>query len=212
MRTVLMKKIALLTAVVAGAGLLVGLAAAKREITYTDLFNPLGLPNPLVPVQVGQFLDPGKIICPGQMPTGDPAQPCPEGSRMVARSARALNRIESEDPAMAGWMTVELNANADPNFAGPAWGELSIQLDAGGAWEGTWNGMRERVAGEPALWTVDLHLILHGLGGEVDGMQAKCTEMITALTPMPLLYKGVGSCQLLHPGEKQAGNLEGVKS
>ncbi len=202
MRNTLIKKSALVVVVVACAGLLVGLTAAKIETTYTDLFNPLGLPNALVPNQVGQFLDPGRIMCPGQTPTGDPAQPCPEGSRMVARNVRALNRIESDDPAMAGWMTLELNANADSNFAGPAWGKLSIQLDAGGVWEGTWNGIRERAAGEPPLWTVDIHLILHGLGGEIDGMQAKCTEMITAVTPMPLLYKGVGSCRLLHPGEK----------
>ncbi len=196
------RKLCLVVIAVLGAGLLLGLAAAKTEITYTDLFNPLGLPNPLVPNQVGQFLDPGKIACPGHMLTADPTQPCPQGSMMVARGLRTLNRMESEDPAMVGWMTLELNANADPNFAGPAWGKLSIQLDSGGAWEGTWNGIREFVPGNPPVWTVDIHLVLHGLGGDVDGMQAKCREMITALTPMPFLYKGIGSCQLLHPGEK----------
>ncbi len=202
MRTALTRKIAMLVAAVVGAGLLVAVAAAKIETTYTDLFNPLGFPNPLVPNQIGQFLAPGEIICPGHALTGDPAQPCPEGSRLAARGVQALNRINSEDPAMAGWMTVELNANLGPDYAGPVWGKLSIQLDAGGVWEGTWEGIREGVPGEPPIWIVEIRLELHGLGGEVDGMQAKCTEQITALTAMPVLYKGLGSCRFLQPGEK----------
>jgi hypothetical protein len=184
--------------VVLGAGLLVGMTAAKTQTTYTDLFNPLGLPNPLDVPPIGQFLDPGKVICPGQTLTDNPMQPCPEGSRIAGRDIRALTRVDSEDPAMAGWMTVELNANLAPDYAGPVWGKLSIQLDAGGAWEGTWNGIRERVPGQP-IWTVDLSMVLHGTGGKIDGLQATCTEMITALAPMPILYKGVGTCRVLSP-------------
>ncbi len=202
MRTVLARKVFVLVVVVVGAGLVVGLTAEKGQTTYTDLFNPFGLPNPLVPNQIGQLLNPGKIICSGHSFTGDPAQPCQEGSRLAARGIWALDRIDSEDPAISGWMTVELNANLGPDYAGPAWGKASIQLDAGGVWEGTWEGIRERVPVEPPIWTVDLRLQLHGIGGEVDGMQAKCTEQITALTAMPVLYKGLGSCRLLQPGEK----------
>ncbi len=195
------RKISLVAVVLIGAGVLVGPTAAKIQTTYIDLFNPLGLPNPLVPNQVGQVLDPGKIICPGHALTGNPAQPCPEDTRLVARGVRALNRIDSEDPAMAGWMTVDLNANLGPDYAGPVWGKLSIQLDVGGVWEGTWEGIRERVA-DQSIWTADIRLTLHGQGGNIDGMQAKCTEQITALTAMPVLYKGLGNCRLLQPGEK----------
>lgn len=202
MRTVtLMKKVGLVLFAVIGAGLLPGMAAVKTQTTYTDLFNPFGAPNPLVPNPVGQFLDPGKVICPGHALTTDPTQPCPEGSRIAGRGVLAKTRVESEDPAMAGWMTVELNANLAPDYAGPVWGKLSIQLDAGGAWEGTWNGIRERVPGQ-SIWTVDLRMVLHGTGGEIDGLQAKCTEMITALAPMPVLYKGVGTCRILSPQDE----------
>ncbi len=199
---ILTKSIATLVVAVLGAGLLVAVTVAKLETTYTDLFNPLGITNPLVPNQVGQLLNAGTIMCPGHALTGDPAQPCPEDSRMTARGLWALSRVDSEDAAMSGWMTVELDANLASDYAGPAWGKLSIQLDAGGMWEGTWQGIRERVPGEPPMWIVDLRIELHGTGGEVDGMQAKCTEQITALTAMPVLYKGLGSCRLLTPGEK----------
>ncbi len=201
-KSALTKKLSLVVVAVIGAGVLLGMTAARTELTYTDLFNPYGIPNPLVPNAVGYLENPGSLICPGHTPNADPTQPpCPEGSRIVARGVVAHSRAESESPALAGWMTVELNGNLAPDYTGPVWGKLSIQLDAGGKWEGAWNGMRKRVAGE-AIWTADLRIVLHGLGGEIEGLQARCGEMITALAPMPVLYKGAGTCRVLDPDEQ----------
>lgn len=200
MRTMaVIKKLGLVAVAVAMSSLL-GMAAEKNEATYTDLFNPLGLPNPLDVPMVGQILDPGKLICLAHTPTGDPMQPCPQGSRILMRGFRMLTRVNSESPSLAGWMTVSVGANLAPDYTGPAWGTFSIQLDAGGTLEGTWNGMR-RTAGE-SVWIAELHITGHGAGGQVEGMQAKCVEVITELTPMPIFYKGVATCRLLHPDDE----------
>ncbi len=195
----LLKKLSVIVLILAGACSL-GLAAEKTEATYTDLFNPLGIPNPLEVPLIGQILDPGTLVCVAHTPTGDPMQPCPPGSRILMRGFRMQTRVDSESPSLAGWMTVSVGANLAPDYTGPAWGTFSIQLDAGGAMEGAWTGMR-RKAGE-SVWIAELHVIGHGAGGQVEGMQAKCVEVITELTPMPIFYKGVATCRLLHQDDE----------
>ncbi len=197
---VLLKKFSLVVVTVIAAGLLISMTAAKTEVTFTDLFNPFNIPNPLGVPQAGQILNPGQVICPGYTPTNDPMQPCPEGSRILIRGFQFLTRVDSESPLFAGAMTVEANANFAPDATGPAWGRFSIELDAGGTLEGTWDGFR-RIAGE-SVWTTQLRIVGHGLGGEVDGIQARCTEMITELDPVGVFYKGVGTCRAFEPGDE----------
>ncbi len=199
-KKVLLKKLSLVVVAVLGAGLLLGMAAARAEVTYANLtlqFNPFGVPNPLGVPQTGQILNPGQVMCPGNTPTGNPMLPCPQGSRIVSRGTLLLIRTESDNPALTGWLTLEHNANFAPDYSGPVWGKFSIQLDAGGSWEGTWNGIRTKTG--DSLWVVHLRIVGHGLGGNVDGMQVKGTGQITAITPMPIVLKGVGTARLLNP-------------
>lgn len=196
----LIKKFVLVVFAVASAGLLVSMAAARTEITYTDLFNPFGVPNSLDVPLIGQFLSPGKVVCPGYTPTGDPMQPCPQGSMVLFRGTQFLTRVDSKSTSLAGWMTVDANTNFAPDYTGPAWGRFSIQLDAGGTLEGTWNGFR-RKSGE-SVWVTELGIIGHGLGGDVAGKQAKCVEVITELTPTGIFYKGVGTCRILDENDE----------
>lgn len=58
-------------------------AADKTEFTGTETFDPY---NVLGNGSVGTILDPGTVTCPGHDPTGDPAQPCPPGSRRNIRN------------------------------------------------------------------------------------------------------------------------------
>ncbi len=194
------KKFSVVLVAVLAAGLLVGLSAAQTELTFTDLFNPLGIPNPLDVPPAGQILDAGKVICPGSTPTGDPMQPCPDGSSILLRGFRFVTRVDSDSPLLAGAMTVDANTNFAPNYTGPAWGRFSIQLNAGGVLEGTWDGFR-RKAGD-SVWITQLRIIGHGLGGDVEGLQAKCTEVITELTPVGIFYKGVGTCRVVDPSDE----------
>jgi hypothetical protein len=194
-KLVLMTKVGLVLLAVIGSGLLVGMTAARTDVTFTDLFNPLGVPNPLNVPMIGRFLDPGKVMCPGHTLTTDPMQPCPKGSRILIRGFEGLTRIDSESPSLTGWMTLEINANLTPNYTGPVWGKFSDQLDAGGKLEGTWHGTR-RKAGE-SVWIAELHVVGHGAGEEMEGIEARCVEVVTEITPAPILFKGVGTCRFL---------------
>ena len=196
----LFKKLSLVAVAVLGAGLLLGMTATRSQLNVTDLFNPLGLPNPMGVPPVGQLLNPPQVICPGQTPTGNPMLPCPEGSRIIERQLRLIARIESDSPDARGWLTLEHNSNYASDYTGPAWGKFSVQLDAGGSWEGTWNGIRQKTGA--SLWVADLRVVGHGLGGNVDGMQLKCNEIITAVTPIPIVYKGVATCRVLDPEDE----------
>ena len=162
-------------------------AADKFDVVASETFDPLGLVLG-VGNEVGEFLAPPTVTCPGHEPTGNPMQPCPVGSRTHLRNTVLVSRVDSTDPNMSGWMTVELNSNMDADFAGPVWGTFSIAIDSGGTWEGTWQGLRVRVAEE--LWTATLHVQGIGFGGAVDGMKLMAEDEIVSPTPVAIVYFG----------------------
>lgn len=161
-------------------------AAEKYYVTASEVFNPFGI-LPGVPV-VGQFVYPGTAKCPSYEPTGNPEQPCPAGSRTHLRNVVIISQIYSLDARVTGWMTIELNANWDADFAGPLWGTFSIAVDSGGTWEGTWQGFRERV--DENQWAGLLRVRGKGYGGIVDGMVLMAEDQIVSFTPAPIAYLG----------------------
>ena len=171
-------------------------AAEKSDFTASELFNPLPLPGFPAP-QIGAFIALPTIACPGHEPTGDQMQPCPVGSRTHLRNNVLVSRVDSTDPKMSGWMTVELNANMDADFAGPVWGTFSIAIDSGGTWEGTWQGLRVRVAEEE--WTATLHVQGRGFGGAVDGMKLMAADEIVSPTPVAIAYWGSIQGRIVDP-------------
>jgi len=170
-------------------------AADKSEITGTELFNPLGLPGFPAP-QIGEFLSMPTVACPGHKPTGDPMQPCPEGSRTHLRSGLIVSRVESDDARVTGWMTVEFNANLDAEFEGPSWGTFSLAVDSGGTWEGTWQGLR---VAEDVGWTAPLNVRGRGYGGVVDGMTLMAVDQLFIPTPLPVAYIGTIEGRIIDP-------------
>ena len=78
---------------------------------------------------------------------------------------------ETTDPRASGNSTVVANSNWAPDFTGPIWGTVVIQVpdspdcEGGGVWKGTWNGM---MTSEGCDW----HGEAHGVSGCVEGLKA----------------------------------------
>jgi hypothetical protein len=158
----------------------------------TEYFDPFGL---LGGPPIGAILpSDSSVQCPSHEPTGNPAQPCPPGSRTHLRNFKILSRYESSTPSLAsGWMTIVMNANFDADFTGPTWGTFSLALDSGGTLDGTWEGVRVYRGNE---WITPLHA--NGFGtGSMEGTQALISDRIVGFWPMPIVYIGTVEGRLL---------------
>lgn len=189
--------IVLLSLFLVGSTALVGQTSAsdKTLVTGTERFDPLGLFGS----PIGSILDPGTVLCPGNEPTGDPAQPCPPGSRLHIRNSTIISRVDSSNPALSGNMTVVINANFEADTTGPTWGTFSIALDAGGTWDGTFEGRRVR---EGNHWVAPLHVSGQGTGGAVDGMHLMAVDRLVIPTPLPIAYFGTIEGRIVDPHAK----------
>ena len=178
------------------AGMLIapaGFAADKSEFTASEIYDPFGYMG----TPVGEFITAGTINCPGHEPMDDPMlPPCPADSRTHIRSGVLVSRVNSTDTRVAGWMTVELNANWNIYFAGPIWGTFNIMLDSGGSWAGTWQGKRVYGYGS---WTGKLNVRGKGIGGSVDGMIMMAEDHLESSIPMPVAYVGAIEGIIIEP-------------
>jgi len=170
-------------------------AAEKINFTATERFDPLGLIGP----PVGAILAPGTLTCPGNDPTGNPAQPCPPGSNTHVRGNKRLVRLDSSDPLVAGWITIESNVNWDSEFTGPMWGIFTLELDAGGTWEVTWTGRRER---EGNQWVAVNHGSGRGIAGAVEGMHMSVTDRVVTVCPLFCPNIGAATGRIVDPHSK----------
>jgi len=172
--------------------------AVTTQATAMELFNPWGVPGPIP--QVGLFTSPGTVACPGAQPTGDPAQPCPPGSRIHVRGVSGMSRMASGSPLLAGSFYWEMNANWDAAGTGPAWGSFRLELDAGGVWEGSWTNKRSKVEdGEVDVWVGHASFIGRGTTGGVEGMQLRLTVVGTTYTLMPFFWAEPFDAEILVP-------------
>jgi hypothetical protein len=181
------KRLTLGLPVILAAGMLIapaGFAADKSGFTADEIYDPFGYMGK----PVGEFVSAGTANCPGHEPIGNPTlPPCPADSRTHIRSGVLVSRVSSKDARVAGWMTVELNANWNILFEGPIWGTFSIMLDSGGSWAGTWQGKRVY---ENGSWTGTLNVRGKGIGGSVDGMIMMAEDHLKSFIPMPVAYVG----------------------
>ncbi len=167
-------------------------AAEKIILTATDTFDPLGLGGSVF----GAFLDPGTVTCPGFEPTGIPSDPCPAGSRINIRGFTIITRIEADTVLVTGNATIVVNANFDAFSTGPMWGTITIDVDAGGTWEGTWEGIRVM---EGYAWVLPVHASFQGTGGLVDGMRYRNVDTIYSYTPVVVAYEGYIEGTIIDP-------------
>jgi hypothetical protein len=187
----------LLFAVAATFALVPGQAAEKTMVTGTEMFDPFGL---FGNGAIGQIISPGTISCPGHVPTGDPMQPCPAGSRIQIQGLIVQDRMESSDPRVTGNNTVEYNAAFDSNGTGQAWGTSSLDTDTGGVWEGTWNATRSYVEDH---WVTTLTAVSHRRGGSFGGLVLRLDIQVVSYTPVPIAYIGTFSGYILDPNPKR---------
>jgi hypothetical protein len=170
--------------------------AVTTEITGTEIFDPMGL---FGNGSIGNFLSPGQVSCPGAQPTGDPAQPCPTGSRIKIRGATAFSVLiaEENDPWLTGLFSIAANSDLDANATGHAWGTFRLELDAGGVWEGSWTGKRAQVGN--LVWTTHIRGVGHGRGGIVEGKQLRFDEVVTSPAPVSIAYLGNVTAEVISP-------------
>jgi hypothetical protein len=176
--------------------LLPALAAAQAQtiqVTATDVFNPMGL---VTGIPVGTFTSPGIVTCPGTQPTGNPMQPCPAGSRMSFRDVGWESRLLSSSALLAGTFRNVGNNAFDANATGHVWGTFRIELDAGGVWEGSWTANRSQVGD---VWVIRVRGVGRGLGGEIDGMHLRFTEVAPMPTFIPIVWFGTVDAAILAP-------------
>jgi hypothetical protein len=152
----------------------------------TEVFDPYNVFGNGV---IGEYISPGEVICPGNEPTGNPLQPCPEGSRTQVRGVSWMSRYISDDPQFSGWFTIVANSNEDSNYEGHDWGTFRLDFDspAGSYMIGSWEGMRVK---EGDYWVTPLHATGRIHGGDFDGTNAIITDLIVSYTAIPIAYIG----------------------
>ena len=178
------------------------LAAAQPvtiQLTATEVVDPLNL---FGSGAVGAFLDPGLVNCPGTQPTGNPAQPCPAGSRINLRGLSVTSRFVSQSPLLTGWFYSEGNADFDANASGHVWGTFRLELDSGGVWIGSWIVDRSKVDNEN-VWVGRGKFVGRGTGGNIDGMQVRFSEVLPGFMPFAFAYIGSIDAQILVPPPSQ---------
>ena len=172
--------------------------AATTQVTATDYFDPM---NFMGGGFVGEFTAPGDLICPGGQPTGIMGQPCSAGSRIHFRNLAWKSRLASGDPLLQGDFFAEGNFDLDADYSGRMGGSLSIELDDGGVWEGSWTGEKSKVENAEA-WILRIRVVCRGAGGNVDGMQLRFTEVAIIPTPLGFFWIGAIDGQVLTPASR----------
>ncbi len=158
--------------------------------------------------QLDYMLAPGKYACPGGTLSFDTGMPfCDGGKGMHIRNTEIYSCMGASvpfDPRMEGTLWIQVNANLDSTYTGPAWG--SFKAVPSGAcdkaslinpsvyWEGSWVGKRELTSFDPMIWIETIEIVGHGVGGELEGLKIKATEVLTMFTPLsvPWEYLGIG--------------------
>lgn len=136
------------------------------------------------------------IACVDGAPTGNPLQPCPEGSAVRVRGLPGLSILETDDTRFGGMMRITANADFDARYAGVVWGLWRLSLNSvDGAWRGVWYGRRV-FAPDPAspdspAWVTDIRLIGNGVAGAALGLRVAAHETVVTYTPIPLPYEAL---------------------
>ena len=113
----------------------------------------------------GQFIDFGKVTCPGHEPGQWPPTPCPPGSRIQLRGLVRVWSDSMTDPRASGTNTTTENWSFDENLVGPMWGTFRLDVSPDSFWEGIWTGEWKTTSGKTRV-------VGHG-GGALEGLQIR---------------------------------------
>lgn len=115
-------------------------------------------------------------------PTGiiDPGEQHIAGGNIIGRNMVLSIRWDSDNDLVDANGILILNYNLDAvTNEGQWWGTLTLTPDEpaiGGEWDITWNG-RSTKTGE-SEWTLPLHMVGHGIGGNIDGKHLYVTNTV----------------------------------
>ncbi len=118
------------------------------------------------------------------------------GGNWILKDVGVIELITSSDPLGGGTMIHYLSARMDAvTGEGPVHGSLTITPTGnaeGGVWEGNYTGYRSKMPGSDTLFVLPIHLVAHGRGGTIEGMQMQSNTTITAWGTPPVGWYGGG--------------------
>ena len=142
------------------------------------------------------------MTCPGgDIVMLNPVTPiCATTGRVHLRDMALWACYASADPRLSGVGKATVNGNLNADYTGPVWGTWMIVpspgcdpidlIDPPVYWKGTWQGQRlQYCADGSCVWIGDLNLVGKGIGGDIDGIHFKGTEVITTFTPLPVPWE-----------------------
>lgn len=98
------------------------------------------------------------------------------GKHLRMRGVIGAARITSTDPRLTGNALQTVNAELlVADGSGRVWGKLEVQADAGGDWEGSFEGQTEPTGS--GQWVTTLKLVGRGRGGAIDGLLFRAEEV-----------------------------------
>lgn len=171
--------------------------ATRTEVIADVVMDPYGI---LGGGPIGTF-DPGVIKCPGHEPTGNPLEPCPLESRLHFRGFSFTSRVVARDgnPLYIAWVHVTGNIEWDADGTGTLAGKFEAELDAGGAWLGSWHGKRSVVPGGcfgSACWVEHIEVVGSGSGALAD-LHVQASEELFSYQRVPLAFHGTEEAVIL---------------
>lgn len=155
-------------------------------------------------------LSQGTITCPGgELMLDSFGMPyCADSNtgRLHFRDSVFWSCMTSGDPRITGVAVFDIKGNFDAYSSGPVWGTWKIvplaDCDKDGLypeelvrtstmfWRGTWNGKRLFYSDMGFdVWIGDFKIVGKGIGGDIDGLHFKGTELIRTYTPFPVPYE-----------------------
>jgi hypothetical protein len=99
------------------------------------------------------------------------------GKKWIIKNVVVPETLITTSLLITGKMIHSLSGILEKNTGeGPMWGTYTLTNDAGGVWEGTYEGWRSKT-GE-AQWTLPLKVFGHGKSGNVQGMKSFFNDVI----------------------------------
>jgi hypothetical protein len=146
------------------------------------------------------LLVPGEFSCPGgTLPF------CEDANRLHYRGTEIYSCMGGTvpiDPRVEGTVWIQINNNYDINGTGQGWGSFvlvpgdscnkSSLINPEVYWEGSWQGRREIVSVDPMTWVHTINVVGHGVGGDLEGLKLRATEVLTLYTREAIPYEFLG--------------------
>ena len=155
------------------------------EVTFESDWPSLPLTDPLL-----FLIDPGEHSCPGGT-----YPDCDDANMSMTRGLEIYGCMGNSvpyDSHVEGTAWIQINGNTDMDGTGVGWGVFKLvpSVSCSKDWlndpevyrEGSWQGKREKVSDDPAIWIEIIEVVGRGVGGDLEGQKLHATEVLTSYT------------------------------